>query len=414
MAGYADMNIAKVWVQLDEAATVQLEYWPQDSARYKRTTEAATTTRPDFFTATLVARGLSAGTTYRYSVLIDGKAASDERYTFSTPEHWHWRTDPPAFSIAMGSCSFWSGSDCDRPGDPYGGEYQIFDAIAQKSPELMLWLGDNIYLRECDWTSREGIFKRYSYVRQRPELQKLLKSTQHIAIWDDHDYGPNNSDRSYILKDAATEAFRAFWANPGYGLPGQGGITTSFEWGDVQFFLLDNRYFRSNNRRTTGQRTMIGEAQFQWLIDALKKSRANFKIVAIGGQVLNPVPKYENWAGVFPEERERLLQTLRRERIEGVVFIDGDRHHSEITRMPMPEFYPLYDFTISPLTSSAHDATSEANHFRVEGSMIVRRNFATFSFSGPFNDRKLTVTYYDSDGNQLLEHEIRAQDLTLD
>ena len=44
-----------------------------------------------------------------------------------------------------------------RPGRPYGGGEGIFDAIAATGPDLMLWLGDNIYLRDPTYTSLEGI-----------------------------------------------------------------------------------------------------------------------------------------------------------------------------------------------------------------------------------------------------------------
>src|SRR6185369_14236426 len=105
---------------------------------------------------------------------------------------------------------------------------------------------------------------RYTLSRAVPELQGLLGRTNHFAIWDDHDYGPNDADRSFVLKDVSLEAFRLFWENPSYGVPGLGGITSMFEWSDAQFFLLDDRSFRSVNDRRTGERTMLGRAQYEW------------------------------------------------------------------------------------------------------------------------------------------------------
>jgi alkaline phosphatase D len=29
----------------------------------------------------------------------------------------------------------------------------------------------------------------------------------HYAIWDDHDYGPNNADKSYHLKETSRKVF---------------------------------------------------------------------------------------------------------------------------------------------------------------------------------------------------------------
>ena len=75
--------------------------------------------------------------------------------------------------------------------------------------------------------------------------------------WDDHDYGPNDGDRGYTLKAYTKQAFSLFWGNP-QPYDAEGNYTT-FQWGDVQIFLLDNRTFRSPNKSKTGKRTILGE-----------------------------------------------------------------------------------------------------------------------------------------------------------
>jgi len=148
----------------------------------------------------------------------------------------------------------------------------------------MLWLGDNVYFREPDNT-KNAMLHRYTQVSSHPELQPLLASTHHYAIWDDHDFGPNDSDRGFFNKKAALEVFKAFWANPTYGIDNQDGITTMFSWGDCDFFLLDNRYYRTPVNRRTGKREILGESQKQWLFDNLVFSKAKFKFVLIGGLI---------------------------------------------------------------------------------------------------------------------------------
>lgn len=413
MAGYADMNLCRLWVQTTQPAEVRIQYWPIDAPAEKHWTKRVQTTEADHGTAHLTASEVAPGTTYEYALYIDGeKVQRPYELRFQTPEHWHHRRQPPELRIATGSCAYFNDPGSDRPGTPYGGEYNIFEAMAAKQPDLMLWLGDNLYTRETDWTSREGFFKRYTYARSYDELQPLLGITNHLAIWDDHDYGPNNADRSYLYKDAAREAFQQFWANPTLGLPGQRGITTSFTWADAQFFLLDDRYFRNSNRRKTGERSMLGEAQFNWLIDALTFSKATFKFVCIGGQVLNPAQRFETYANLFPQERRKLLQRIQQEEIPGVIFLSGDRHHSEITRYDLNnDFYAIPEFTISPLTATAHDATAENNTLRVEGSMIGVRNFAILTLTGEKDSRRLEVEYFDSDGESLNTYTVRASEL---
>ena len=69
-------------------------------------------------------------------------------------------------------------------------------------------------------------------------LSTLLTATSHLAIWDDHDYGPNDADLSYVMKGEALTLFRRYWANPSYGLPGSPGIFGQRALsGDVDIFL---------------------------------------------------------------------------------------------------------------------------------------------------------------------------------
>jgi alkaline phosphatase D len=283
--------------------------------------------------------------------------------------------------------------------------------IHRTDPDLMLWLGDNTYLREADWNSWTGILHRYTHTRALPELQPLLGSTHHYAIWDDHDYGPNNSDRSFWMKEATLEAFRLFWANPNYGVHGGPGITGTFRWSDVRFFLLDNRYHRTPNDRVTGRRTVLGEEQLRWLVDALSSSRATFKVVVMGGQFLNPTPDEENYAN-FEEERRRILEAIRAEDIRGVVFLSGDLHYTELSRMERPGGRPLYELTVSPLTAGVSTGAEESgNVHRVEGTLVTEHNFALVKVHGPRDDRRMTVSIRDVDGREIWERTITAREL---
>ena len=250
MVGYAEMLEAQVWVQCTQEATVQLAYWKTSTPADKHYSEPTTTQKKHAFTAHLLADEVEPGAKYSYQILVNGAATSfSYPLEFSTPPLWQWREDPPNFSIALGSCTYINEPEYDRPGKPYGGDYEIFESIHAKDPDLMIWLGDNTYLREVDWYSRTGIFHRHTHTRSTPEMQALLASRSHYAIWDDHDYGPNNSDRSFSRKALTKEAFSLFWANPSYGVSDWGGVTSFFEWGDAEFFLLDNRSFRTPNRK---------------------------------------------------------------------------------------------------------------------------------------------------------------------
>jgi alkaline phosphatase D len=198
------------------------------------------------------------------------------------------------------------------------------------------------------------------------------------------------------------QAFKDFWANPNYGVGGTEGITGSFTWNDCQFFLMDDRWYRAPQHP---QADYFGEKQVQWLIDALRYSRANYKFICTGGQVISDAKVYENYA-VFAHERQALLDSIDKYNIKGVVFLSGDRHHSEISKMTTADGDILYDITSSALTSSTSPHPNEPNQYRLSGSMIGVRNYALISVTGPRNARKCKVVFKDANGGALFEWEL--------
>lgn len=351
--------------------------------------------------------GLSPGTTYEYR-LVHPDGGSEHVlsavHQFTTQPLWQWRADPPEFTLALGSCNYVNEERFDRPGKPYGGGYQIYNSIADKQPDLMLWLGDNIYLREPDWDSRSGFLHRYVHTRSTPEMQRLLTTCPNYAIWDDHDYGPNDGDRSFVHAETSREMFRLFWPNPTPEQPGVGGVGTQFSHGDIDFFLLDDRSFRTRSDLKTAEPQILGSAQIDRLIEGLKFSKAPFKLVAVGGQFLSTVAQYENFAN-YPKERQDIIDRIQAEGITGVVFLTGDRHFTELSELALPDGNIIRDLTVSPLTSTAYDP-KEDNTLRVEGTRVGQRNFATLTFSGKRAERVMTIRVFDSDGKLMWERSV--------
>ena len=412
MPGHSAMRAVKLWLQTDREVEVSIRYWPEDAPEAARISASVSTRAARGHTAEIDVVGLEPGTRYAYRVLLDGvEQPATHPQRFRTQPLWQWRSDPPDFSFALGSCSYVNHSEYDRPNRPYGGDYQIYDAIADRNPDFMLWMGDNWYYREVDWDSVWGLYDRVGHSRRLPEMQKLLVSTHHYATWDDHDFGPNNADRSYALRDHAIQVFEDFWPNPDFSAAGSDGVTNYFEWHDAAFFLLDNRSFRDANDRVAGGRTVLGDAQIEWLINALKASRATFRFVVMGGQFLNSAEVFENLGHVAPAERQRILDAIDAEDIPGVIFLSGDRHHSVLLRKDRGVDYPLHDWTVSPLSAGPSRPFEGEGQYRVEGSAFSQRAFGIVSVSGPRMERVATLTLHDSDGEALWSTQIRAVDL---
>jgi len=415
MVGYAEMTEVMLWAQTKEPADVQFRYWDLEKPGEKLSSTTVKTVEDQANVAHVLITGLRPGRRYGYELVINRQAVRTRHdLRFQTPPLWQWRTDPPAFSVAFGSCAYINEAEWDRPGTPYGSDYEVFTAITTKKPDLMLWLGDNTYYREIDWNTRRGLRHRQTHTRSIPELQPLLGATHHYAIWDDHDYGPNDADRSYRLKEASLETHKLFWANQLYGTAHTPGVFSRFEWADVEFFLLDDRYHRSPNQSPDdSQKTMFGPEQLQWLKDALVSSRATFKIVVNGNQILNPISPFEALSRFTTEYRD-LLAFIKRARIPGLVFLSGDRHFSELICLRDSTFYPLYDYTSSSLTAGlfTNPEKEKSNPNRVAGTLVTdAHNFGLLRFSGPQTDRTLTLECFDDRGDLRWSHAIRAREL---
>jgi alkaline phosphatase D len=410
MVGYSEMKEVLLWIQTERPAKVKFMYWEQGTTN-KLSTDEVQTVKKDGFTAKIICDQVTMGKKYDYEVYLDGKKVTrDYPLSFQSQTLWQYRTDPPNFKVAMGSCNYVNEEATDRPGKPYGGFNEIFTSIYNKKPDLMIWGGDNLYYRETDQGTRTGLIHRNTHSRAIPEMQALLGSTHHYAIWDDHDYGPNDSDRGFVGKRDALDVFKLFWGNPNYAFDNEG-VTGTFMWNDVQFFLMDDRFWRTPDENYVDKREFFGTKQMQWLIDNLITSKAPFKVIVCGGQVINPAKVFETMAN-YEEERTYLLKKITDAKIEGVIFVTGDRHHSCLQKLERPGTYPLYDLTVSPFTSGpASPVKEEAASPIVEGTLVKERNFCIAEFTGKRTDRSLKITIFDSKGEQKWTKEIKASEL---
>lgn len=260
--------------------------------------------------------------------------------------------------IAFGSCSKLSQY---RSGP-------IYQAIAEERPDMAIFLGDNAYFIVGDgsekhfsttgpfgdWTTKEGMLARHLVTRMHPDLTQMLRSVPSYAVWDDHDYGPDNADTTFPLKEEAREAFIAMWANPGYGMPGLPGVFSNFRHGPVEIFLMDNRSYKYSPQKhddvTPENGRIWGEDQLHWLLNGLHRSTAPVKVIANGTQFLSLSDVGEGHFQEAKGERRRLLAFLEEHQIGGVVILSGDRHYSEAMQQSQSNGETLVvECTSSPL-----------------------------------------------------------------
>jgi alkaline phosphatase D len=233
-----------------------------------------------------------------------------------------------------------------------------------------------------------------------------------MAVWDDHDYGRNDAGAEYPKRAEAQEVFLDFWREGGDPSDFHEGVYDSRILGPVgkrvQIILLDARYFRgplkTGERRVGGKYyptedtsiPMLGEEQWQWLEKELKKP-AEIRLIGSGIQIVPEASGQETWSNL-PHERQRLFDVVAKTKAEGVIFLSGDRHWSEFSKVTENAPYPLYDFTSSSLNQIHPRGTPTDNRFRVSESTYHKENFGEIEIDWSGEETSLTVSIRDLEG----------------
>ena len=197
--------------------------------------------------------------------------------------------------------------------------------IQDEEPDLLILLGDNVYApnNRLDLSKLE---RRYQQQLDESNFKALIEEVPFKAIWDDHDFGPDNAkgaafDESY--KVAARDLFHQYM-NSSTNLPE---AYYSFEQGGVHFIMLDVRYYRED-RAGSVNATPLGATQFQWFKEEMEKD-ADYKIVC-SGSCLTRVKTVQNeylaqYKNFYNNEFLPLLEASNR-----LLVLTGDVHRNFI------------------------------------------------------------------------------------
>ena len=305
----------------------------------------------------------------------------------------------------------------------------VLDLVVKHKPDIFVYLGDNIY---ADTKDMKVMQAKYDSLAAKPEFQRLKKSIPLFATWDDHDYGWNDIGKYYPFKNQSKEIFLKFWNEPaGSDRRKREGIYIDYFFEGnghrVQLILLDNRTFRSDLRLYKGElsheekffypldyyphqiedSTLLGETQWQWLEEELKKP-ADIRLIGSGSQFGISFNGYEAWAN-FPHEQKRFLDLIKKTKASGVVFLSGDVHYAEISKLESNDLYPIYDITASGITSTWLFATPNDN--RIEGP-VMDNHFGLLSIDWTKKDPEIKMEIWDVRDNQRIEYTIKLSEIS--
>ena len=297
----------------------------------------------------------------------------------------------------------------------------IWDKVVSRKPDLFLWLGDNIY---ADTEDMKKMRADYAQLAAVPGYQALVKQCPVIATWDDHDYGANDAGLEFPKKAEAKELFLEFFNEPaGTQRHEREGVHTSYLLGPegrrVQIILLDLRTFRTALRKgpkapyprmgrfvplDDPEATMLGEDQWKWLEEELRKP-ADLRLIGISTQFVCEHDGFEAWSNM-PAEKERFLDLLKKTRAEGVVFLSGDSHHGELHLGEHDGLYQLWELTSSSLNLPL---PSSENQTRV-GPACEVANFGLVTID--WEKSAVTLEVIGDDGAPDIAHTIPFSELT--
>lgn len=256
----------------------------------------------------------------------------------------------------------------------------------------------------------------------KPEFQRLKQSVPLLATWDDHDYGADDSGADYPKKKESKEIFLNFWGESHDSERRKHeGIYTSYYFGEgqyrLQIILLDNRTFKSPWVRCpvyecegyvlnydTGA-TMLGADQWEWLRHELKKP-ATLRLIATSTQFVPQYNGYELWA-YMPREKMRMQELIHNTRANGIIFISGDTHYAELSKMPNTVGgYDLYELTSSGLTQTW--PIIAPNQYRI-GEAVPDNNFGLIEID--WVAQKVRLKIKNIKGEVPIDHEVSFSQL---
>jgi alkaline phosphatase D len=301
---------------------------------------------------------------------------------------------------------------------------------AEPPISAMLMTGDQIYVDDLNLVAPDREYKdilsKYRTAFSQPHISRLMSGVPTYMILDDHEiednWPANESKADAYLYENAMAAYELYQAShsPAYELLANGQVSKKlkqywyqFSDGDIEWFITDSRTRRN---LSASDRRILDEEQEQALLKWLTNSTARVKFV-VTSVMFYPDRKLNGddaWKA-FPEQRLRLLETIRTRGIKNVLFISGDVHGSltsRLTHSAAPDF-EVHTIVSSPLCNSkllpyakastfildqalARTAAGDYRH-ELTSEVISQDNFAHLVVDA----EQVRVNYHDRDGKQL-------------
>lgn len=258
--------------------------------------------------------GLQPDTRYVYRLVTgDGQTLDDEPRSFRT---FPATGQPVSFRFALGACA----KGVDSP---------VFTAASHQGARFFLHTGDFHYADIRD-NNVDNFRQAYDRHLSAPRLRTMLANMPLLYQWDDHDYGPNDSNAMSPSRGAALQNYRELVPHHplAFAPDVNAGTDQSFSVGRVRFILSDLR-----SQRNPDTRRMMSAQQDAWLRAQLLAARkADVALIFwVSSVPWNGAPsKDDRWQG-YAEHRREIADFIKTNGLAGrVVILAGDAHMTAI------------------------------------------------------------------------------------
>jgi phosphodiesterase/alkaline phosphatase D-like protein len=337
--------------------------------------------------------GLDPGTRYHYAVEVDGALIAQRAGQLRTIP-----AGAASFSFAFGNCA------------RIGSNASSFDRIREAGPDLLVHLGDLSYTDL--WTyDRAAVRAMYDTQLTTPAMDALIRAVPIAYMWDDHDFGPNDADSTADSGPAAQVVYRQVVPHP--DLPAGAGpeaVHQSFTLGRVRFILTDSRSERSpKSAPDDPDKTMLGAAQWAWLLDEFDTAAAAGQVVVLVTSVpWNGQARVgaDDWAG-YTTERRRLADAIAGAGLaDQLLMIAGDAHMLAIDDGSHTDFSTSQAGGFPLMHAGALDrhGSFKAGPYS-EGAFPGGGHFGLATVTDSGSDITITLSGRDHTGTELVGHE---------
>lgn len=377
LQGYTNEKSTQLTIDIPKAIEAVYELKDAQTAKISSALflSSATFEKSDMRVDKIKFEGLELGHTYQFIVKNKANnAVLDER--FLTPVD----LSKKGAKIAFLSCMKTSQAT----------KIKTWDSLQAVGADYLFFIGDNVYGDSALSHGPKVLWSKYLEGRQAMPFYRWKNLKPVIAVWDDHDFGRNDSGGDYQHKQQNLSIFNSFFSQEAdshnlYRGPGNSSFFKAF---NQNFILADNRYFRGL-ADPNFKKSFLGRDQIDWISNLLQNSPAStlyFEGSPLFGRKQKGGTSYESTS---PLEMQSFLKRLGQHN-RPVLLGGGDLHYSEISKVDKKHLgYETFELISSSMHSSLKKNFFDNPNPALHG--FLKENFIVMQNSGANNDFSWSV-----------------------